>query len=283
MNKLGAFFHNGQIGGKIRVEHIVKSTCAQRRNHLLGADSARIVTKFFRNRHASSRRCRHTNYFVFIAVAVQQVHDVVHRILLMNGTHWTVQRTLSALQTRGTVQRHAAKRTDLHLSAAQLIAQHMHALQLTARTHTPLTQYTFVWLKGDSIRRDIRRQFRIHALHFGFDVRLVERIHRVIIDIVTITQILQFASFVRLTRHALTTVRQSQKTQLCLNIFTHFIGIRPDFNTITDNDTARVSKFRFILGLFVSSVFDQTHSAIATDAQVRMETQRWHRDMIQTT
>ena len=40
INKLGSFFHNGEVGAEVRIKNPIKAEHAKRRDHLPGSDSA---------------------------------------------------------------------------------------------------------------------------------------------------------------------------------------------------------------------------------------------------
>ena len=56
LHKLAALLHNGEVGGKIRVKHIVKADLLQRRHHAAGAALLGREAEGLRPRHPHRRR-----------------------------------------------------------------------------------------------------------------------------------------------------------------------------------------------------------------------------------
>ena len=93
------FFHNSQVGGKIRIENIIEAQPAEGGNHFTRYQCPRFISEIASQSRTDSRSCLGYHDFVRIGQRIQ------HRLLCIPSAqrvYWADRYALAALGTRTT-------------------------------------------------------------------------------------------------------------------------------------------------------------------------------------
>ena len=85
--QLGAFFHDGQVSGKVGVEHIVEAEATQGSGHLAGDDAAGRHTELFTESHTRSGSRVDDDGLLGVVDGSHHVAGVVHLRQGTDGAH----------------------------------------------------------------------------------------------------------------------------------------------------------------------------------------------------
>ena len=93
LQKLAALLHDGQVGGKVGVKHVVEADLLQRRHHPLGGGELGVKVIVLRPRGADGRGHLHHGDLVGVG---QRIPDLAGVVMLLQSAHGTVGDALAA-------------------------------------------------------------------------------------------------------------------------------------------------------------------------------------------
>ena len=127
--QLGALLHDGEVRGKVGIEHRGKAHLTQGGHHLASHPRAGRVAKLFAQRGANGWRGLHNHCFGRIA---QRLPDFVNVATLADGAHRTNRGALAALHAGHAIQIAGKCRADDRIEPTPLREQCAHPLHLAA-------------------------------------------------------------------------------------------------------------------------------------------------------
>ena len=159
------FFHNGEVGGEVRVEDFVKTQCAETSHQFTGDRHARFKTEFLTDCHADRRSSLHDHSLGGI---VDGVPDFLHIADTGDGTHGADVDALTAEGTGGIRQRDHAGSADLGGEATAVAGEGTHSLHFVTDRFAAAAHDTFAQVAHDRFAGRIHGEFVFRTFVFDF-------------------------------------------------------------------------------------------------------------------
>ena len=129
LHELAALLHDGQVGGEVGIEHVVKTHDLQRRHHALGGGELGVKVEILRPGGADGRRHLHHHDAVRVGQGVEHLAGVIP---LLQAAHGTVGDALAAERTVALAQGTGAGHAHRGVGACAHQIPDAHGLDLLA-------------------------------------------------------------------------------------------------------------------------------------------------------
>ena len=149
LDELSAFLHDRDVGGEVRVEHLVEAEHAQRRVDLARGELARLQAERLANGDAHGRGDLHEAGLLRIA---QRGPDLRGLVVLVDSAHGAVRGALAALDAGRLHERHAGGGLHHGLLAAADELERPHVLHLLAHLGAAAALDALVGIENDRRR-----------------------------------------------------------------------------------------------------------------------------------
>ena len=146
------FFDNGQVGGKLRIEHLVESETAQTRNHLSRYQTARSQTHRFTDADPDGRSGLNDDIFFRVQKIVEYLISFIPFDNCAGRAH---ERALPAVRARNVAESLFHIGRDFALYAAVRKADCIDSLHFRTHRNTPSAQNTLIRIPDNGGRRFI--------------------------------------------------------------------------------------------------------------------------------
>ena len=141
LNKLAALLHDGKVGGKVGVEHIVEAQLAQRRRHALRRCKRAVQPKLLRPCRTHGGRDLHHRHNARI---VDRVIDPARIIALAQRRRWAVGDALAAVSAFRILNAAVIRRIHHHARTGAEQIPYLHRLHLVAHLDAAQALHAFV-------------------------------------------------------------------------------------------------------------------------------------------
>ena len=157
-DKLTALLHNGQVGGKIGVEHIVKAHLLQGGHHALGRGELGVQMEVLSPGAAHGRRHLHHGDFLGVSQCVKYLAGI---IALLQAAYGAVGDALAAEGAVGLAQGAGLGNADGGVGAGTHQIPDPHALHLFANLYAAHTFDAAVFHANHGVGKIIRRAAQV--------------------------------------------------------------------------------------------------------------------------
>ena len=216
--ELAALLHDGKVGAKIGVEHIVKAQFPQRRGQNTRRGLLRRETEILRPRRADSRRDLHDGRELRVC---QHPVDMVRVISLFQRADRTVGHALAAIGAKRTRKAVCSCRADRCPRAGPDQIPDMYALHFIADLHAAHAFDAAVFKAQNGRGIVDRRRTQLF---------LIGRAEQVIV----VGQLLKLAVAAARTLDAVYLVLAEQQLKIDAPRHTHLLGVRVDDHALMD-------------------------------------------------
>ena len=219
LKELGAFFHNGKVGGKVRVIDHVKAEAAERRDELAGDRLIGGHAELFCQADTDGRCKLNNDTLVRIVEHLPHLGD-----LAVDGesTRRADCRTLAAAYTAGLDQHLAEARSYHCLLAALCKVNRADVLDLSAHTYAKAAEDALGRISRDAGRRNVQAFTVVGVL---LETRLLH--------VVTVGVLLELAAAALFTGKAVSPVAAHQELQGRAAAFQHLFGVGVNHKTVS--------------------------------------------------
>ena len=233
--KLGAFFHNGEVSREIGIEYLIEAETAECGNELAGNRGTDLHTEFFAEgrSYCGSR----LNDDVLGGIVKSRI-NVCGAVLFVQCADGTSEDTLTAVDAGAVNKTHTEDTADGGVKATLGNADSADLLNLITSRYATAAGDTFGVIANDRGRKLVDRSFGLVA------------VVGILVNAVFLTKLLKLTVAASYTRGAFAVVVGKNKLKIDLSCLTELFVIGPDLHTLTDGGYAGRLKCTRALDLY---------------------------------
>ena len=221
--KLGAFFHNGEVSREIGIEHLIEAEATKCGNELAGNGGADLHTEFFAE---SCSYCGSRLNNNVLGRIVKSRINVCGAVLFVQCAYGTSEDTLTAVDAGAVSKAHTEDTADGGVEAALCNADSADLLNAVTSRYTATAGDTFGVIANDRGRNFVDGRFGLVA------------VEGITVNAVFLTELLKLAVTASYARGTFAVMVGKDKLEVELSCFAELFVVGPDLHTLADGGYA---------------------------------------------